>query len=236
MGYCLFRAGRSFSSGLCVGLAAALKIYPAVAAAVLVAGLIGVLLSERRAWRMATRMGTGMILVPIAAALIFFDDTTGYVRFTLPMFASQLPKISFFSHSVPSTFHSMPLGAVAASGVLIVAWAAAALSALPRAPGEVFAGALAISTFIAATSYDYNLITAYPLLLVLLVRALAARGRSVGPQVALFVWGIVLVLLHRGPLEALPRARVILQLVWLLVVAAFVARDPASSERRVVQE
>ena len=91
----------------------------------------------------------------------------------LPAFAAYLPAVSTYSHSVPSTFLHPPGASRFVSGALLCVWNAVAFYWFPRRPREIFAGALAISTYFAATSYDYNLITVYPLLLVVLQRALA---------------------------------------------------------------
>ncbi len=58
-----------------------------------------------------------------------------------------------------------------------------------RDPALLFAGALAISTYFSSLSNDYNLITAYPLLIMLFIRATSAPWSSLAT--ALLLVGLV---------------------------------------------
>jgi hypothetical protein len=90
-------------------------------------------------------------------------------------------------------------------------------------PQLCFAGALAISTYCARTSYDYNLLTAYPLLLVLFVDVARRNLRSVEAGWALLGLGILGVAGDRHLFLSGSYAQVHIgvQLAWLLLVAAY---------------
>lgn len=235
----LFLSGRHFLTGCSVGLAVGLKLYPAFAAVVLAAGFVGAAVrGGRLRWIEALRFGAGIALVLVAGGLLFFKQTMHYVTGVLPAFASRLPGATVFSHSIPGTFRDPPSAPRLISGALVLLWAAVAFVRFSRAPREIFAGALAISTFVAATSYDYNLITAYPLLLVLLLGALQRwKGTDHRPlpggereRGAAWVWGswavlgvgLVAVVAHRAWFTDFPRGHVILELLWLALAAGLI--------------
>jgi hypothetical protein len=224
----LFLRGRRGLAGGLAGLAVALKLYPAFAAAVVCAGLLGSMV--RRGPRAAAlRFGAGLALVPAALSLALFSETRTYFTKVLPGFAAHLPAVTVYSHSIPATFRNAPRPVSAA---LVLAWAAAAFFRLEDAPREVFAGALAISTYVAATSFDYNLVTAYPLLLVLLLRAFEQEQRRAVWDWAAFVLGLVAVAAHRAWFTRSPTAHVALQLGWLSASALLVGVAGAAVPRR----
>jgi hypothetical protein len=216
-----FQSDRSFLGGAMAGLAVALKLYPLLAAVVVVAGLLGAALTGgRRRWGAAALALAGIVLVPALVSLLLLDDTLQYLTARLPIFAAQISEVAVYSHSVPAT-----LGAAPARGLgvaLLLVWATVAFFRYSRRPREVLAGALAISTYFAATSYDYNLITVYPLLVVLLWRALARREPIDWASWVVFLLGAVAVLAPRGWLVGSPRTLVFFQLVWLFLAAGLV--------------
>jgi hypothetical protein len=88
-----------------------------------------------------------------------------------------------------------------------------------------FAGALAVSTYVPRTSFDYNLITTYPLLLLLFLRA--QRTNRWG----LLVFGVFAICGDRrlfdhphGTLLS-PEVHLAIELVFLVAAAAVVARS-----------
>lgn len=93
----------------------------------------------------------------------------------LPAFADRGSTLSITNHVV----RALPLNpfvVASISAVLLLSWLVAAWVGMDREPLLIFAGALAISTYFSSTSWDYNLITAYPLLLLVAARAVAKDG------------------------------------------------------------
>jgi hypothetical protein len=162
-------------AGAAAGLAAGFRLYPALAVMVVTAAL---LLAERSKARHIVkwgwlRFGGGALGAFGATLLAFPKDSLIYFRDVLPAYAKGFTPSCEFSHSVP-TFVGTEYPAFAALIAigLLALWAWASARAIAR--GEdwwALAGALAVSTYNQRTSWDYNLITVYPLLLLLFLRA-----------------------------------------------------------------
>jgi hypothetical protein len=91
-----------------------------------------------------------------------------------------------------------------------------------------FAGALAVSTYVPRTSFDYNLISTYPLLLLLFLRAQRTN------RWALLVFGVFAICGDRrlfdhphGTLMS-PEVHLAIELAFLVVTAVVVARSEES--------
>jgi hypothetical protein len=191
-----------------------------------------------------------MVLAPSLVTLIFWTQTRHYLERVLPTFAAHLPGESLHSHSVPATAGRF---ASAVSATLIAAWCVAAFRRMEQAPVEIFAGALAVSTYVAGTSFDYNLVTAYPLLIVLAARALDeplwARPEAITmgetpkpPPQALtsflvLALGLAAVTAHRGWFGRQATLHVALQIAWVLAAAVLAAarRPPPEAEETALQ-
>jgi hypothetical protein len=232
----LFVRERRLLAGCAAGLAAAAKLYPGVGCAVILAGAAGVALRGRREpgrRRAAIQLAAGLLVAPAAVTLALWTQTRHYVEKVLPAFAAHLPAESLHSHSVPATAGAL---AGAVSAVMVAAWCVAAFLRLERAPLEIFAGALAVSTYVAGTSFDYNLVTVYPLLVVLFARAFTTTagespsGMSAGqarwaPLVsfAVLVLGLTSVTVHRGWFGQRATLHVALQIAWVVAGALLAA-------------
>lgn len=198
--FLLYRRGRDTAAGALAGLAAAFKIYPAFA-------LLVVVFTMRRR---AVPFLLGAAASGAAASIVFGRQTLQYLHVALA-YAGERPLRSVFSHPV-GTYYPMPWLWIA---LLLGAWAAAAW----RIDDDLaFAGALAISTFAIPTSWDYNLICAYPLIAVLFAR------RDIRHGVALLLLLLTLTL-PRVFFIHLVQARVALQLIALVATAALAARS-----------
>jgi hypothetical protein len=226
----LFSADRVLLAGMAAGLAAAAKLYPALSCAIAAVGVAGAaFVGGRRARRRAVAFLTGVAIAVVGVTVLSGPLTQHYFTYVLPPFAAHMPGITLHGHSVPATFGPR---AGAVSAVVVLAWALAALVSFGRAPALVIAGALAISTYFAATSFDYNLVTVYPLLLVLCARAMdPAPRRGRWADWLVLVLGVAAVVAHRGWFGE-PRAvkHVSLQVAWLVAAAVrtmFVSRAPA---------
>jgi hypothetical protein len=115
--------------------------------------------------------------------------------------------------------------------ILLVTWLVGAVRAVGRDPLLVFAGALAISTSFSNTSWDYNLVTCLPLLVVQYQRASEVNWRPLAD--ALLLLGLVAVIGNRvlfSFTEELLQARVLLLWGWLTGSGLLVAWLAAPGE------
>ena len=136
-----------------------------------------------------------------------------------------------YSHSIPSFVG----GGYSGFGwvlnlCLLVLWIWAGGRALARGDaGLAFAGSLAISTYVPRTSYDYNLISTYPLLLLLFLRA--QRTNRWG----LLAFGVFAIAGDRRlfwPAGTVfnPMLHLTLQIAFLVVAALIIARPDDGEE------
>lgn len=215
-------ARRPTFSGLFAGLAVAFKIYPVFACLVVGGGLAArsrrYLRSRRHLWHFAL----GSALAMTATTMLLLAQLHAYIAEELPTFAAQVPEPFRYAHTLRQIDLSRPWIVPVLGISMLAGWIAVAARRLEKDPVLVFAGGLAISTFFANTSYDYNLITTYPLLVTLFLRALQRSGLR-----GWFVWGLLMLGLYvmlgnHGSLKwpARPAGfHVVLQWAWLLAVA-----------------
>jgi hypothetical protein len=218
-----WQAGRAGLAGAAIGLSVALKVYPAMGALPLaVAVLVDLALRpERRA--AALRFAAGGLAGVLVPALLLLGQTRTWATVKLPEFAGIVPGPSHFSHSLAGAL--APSSPRLLQAILLLAWAAAAVRRWRDDPALVLAGGLAASTSFAGVSFDYNLITALPLLLVQFQRA-TAGGRWRPALDAALVAGLAAVAGHRilvGQGLALVDGRVFLLWGWLVASAALAA-------------
>ena len=164
--------GSAIIAGFLWAGAAAYKVYPtiallAVAAGLLVTGLSGVR-EEIKRFRYA--LFGGALLVGFLIGLLF-DQYTLYVKEVLPVFAQSDSGPSHYSHSLSFLRESYGTWAEALARILVLLpWILAAFRCFRSDPAIILAGALASSVYIASTSYDYNLLVTFPLLVLLFQR------------------------------------------------------------------
>jgi hypothetical protein len=217
-----------FVSGALAAAATMIKLYPAFACVVVSVGLIADAVRSR-SWRRTLLFGAGVLVTTATVVATDFEQTRFYLTVRLPEFNRTPPTAATWAHAVPA--HASPRGAAVIGAVLLLVWCAAAVRRLARDPLLIFAGGLAIATYFGVVSYDYNLITTYPLLLVLFTRAaLDPRPRFRWPW-ALLVLGVIAVVGHRRLFDTpgLIRAHVELQLAWLAAVGAWACVAPNPS-------
>jgi hypothetical protein len=227
----LWLAGRPGWSGFSAGAAVAIKLYPGFASLIVGAGVFTASLRAPRRIGTLLLFGAGGIAAIGLAVLSFLPQTRDYVRDELPRFASYPAGGAAYSHTLkildawqPGTFYG-------ASFVLVSSWLYASVRYLNRDPAVVFAGALAMSTYFANISFDYNLITSYPLLILMITRALDGTGRVALQNLTLSIFGILVLLGGRGIIEAHAwyTGRVALHVVWLSL-ATLVCPNPRESD------
>jgi hypothetical protein len=218
----LFMRGRVGLAGLAAGLAAGFRLSPGVAVFVMTGALA---FAWRRVGRWTwLRYGGCSLLAFALSFLIFFRESRIYLHEVLPKYAHTLSYTCEYCHSIPTyvgdTYRNYAklLGAA-----LLLPWIWAGGRALSRGEvGVALAGALAVSTYVQGTSFDYNLISTYPLLLLLFVRAQRTNRWT------LLAFGLFTIAGDRrlfsapGATLLTPSLHVALQLAFL-VIAALVA-------------
>lgn len=210
----LFLWRRYLFSGGFAGLAIAFKIYPAVAAVLVVVGLI------RFRGRVLMQFTTAGVAGGLLASVFWWDDTVLYVTNILPATARVTPTLSTISHPLLS----LHLPALVVSGIVLTffgSWAIASWRRLQHDPILVLAGVLAVSTYYSSISWDYNLITTYPLLLVVTARALNPE-RSHAWKVASFA-SVLAIAAGRGLFTS--TEQLLFQIVVLVGIAWLVILD-----------
>jgi len=227
----LFVRGRIWWAGMAAGLAAGFKLSPIIAVVTMTGGLMVARAQVgRRAW---IRFGGGAFASFVLTLLPFLGDARRYLFDVLPGYASTLTPAREWSHSLPSFVGGAYGGFAWALCLLLVAvWVWACGRAVARGDaGLAFAGSLAISTYVPRWAFDYNLISTYPLLALLFVRAQRTNRWGL---LALGVFAIAgdRRLFEPGAKVVNPMLHLTLQLAFLVVAAVIVARaddaDPAA--------
>lgn len=220
--FLLYRANHSTLCALAAVLAVTLKLYPIFAVAIVLVGLM----ASARLHVGATRIrpyAFGAATAGLLGVGLFATQIVEYVTDELPRFAAQMPDLTIYGHALHDV---LPLAGGWVFGFpLLCVWLVAGARSLRADSVIVFAGALAISTYFAPTTYDYNLITTFPLLVVLFVRAMEHARQRIYPLV-LFL-GLIGVVGNRTWFASGPEAmsiHILLQWYWLMacgIVAAW---------------
>jgi hypothetical protein len=224
LGAFLFVRRREWLAGMSAGVAAGFKLSPIIAIVVMTGALF---LGWRRVGRWAwARFAGGSLAAFLLTLLVFFGDAKIYLFDVLPKYARSLSFGSEYSHSLPTYVgDSWRLYGKLMSVALLAPWVWGMGRAVGR--GELamaFAGALAVSTYVQGTSFDYNLITTYPLLLLLFIEA--RRTDRWG----LLVFGLFAIIGDRrlfttpGATILTPNFHFVLELAFLVVAGLSIGR------------
>jgi hypothetical protein len=225
----LFKYKKHSLAGVTMGLATAYKLYPLLVCAVVT---IGLLMAWRHRGRRVNadwlRFGASALAAFVAVNLAFFPDAKLYFLRVLPRVSDSYIPASVWVHS-----HAFPSLAGAQYSRfswafcigLVALWGWAAEQAILHGDAlSAVAGGLAISTYFYAYSYDYNLVTTYPLLMLLFLRA-----RQTG-RWGVFALGVFAIAADRRifadpqSLWLNPTMRITLQLAFLAISAVEVAQ------------
>lgn len=215
----LHATGRRGAAGALGGLAAIAKLYPAFACLVVAVGAGAQALRRPGARRGFAAFAAGGVLAVVAGFAVVWSDSVAYFTVHLPRIAALAPGLAPYAHPLRNLWEAG--GGWALGAPLLLAWCAAAALVFERDAELVFAGGLAISTSFAATSWDYNLITAYPLLVVLFRRML--RPGAGWLPFALLVAGLIGIVGHRGLITTEAGVRVHIAIQWAFLVATAAA-------------
>lgn len=216
----LYLAGAAPAAGFLSVVAVGLKLYPVFACAILLIGFGWSSIGSTGQLQRFAKYAAGGGLAAVVMLAAFYQQTRIYIADQLPRFAGapRLPPL-VFSHTLDGLASGWRSWALKVA--LLALWGVTAARRLRQDPALVFAGALAISTFFSSVSFDYNLLTTYPLLVLLFLRS---RGddRLGALAFALLVMGLGSVIsgrfqLGRGP--GMLQARLATQWLWLIITA-----------------
>jgi hypothetical protein len=206
------------AAGAMAGLAVAYKLYPIFPCVVISIALLVAAFRSKEFGRLDfLKFGGASAATFIGSNLLFYSEAKPYFTRVLPEFADSLGHGGgVFTHSIPTFVGAdYRLFARLLGMLVVVPWIWASPRALAKRGDLVMAGVLAMSTFMAGTSWDYNLVTMYPLFVVLFVRA-----RKTG-RFALLGLGLLAVIGERNLFNA-PDARFLTPAVHLMLQIAFV--------------
>lgn len=221
VGFALLVRFRPVLAGAAFGASVLLKLYPIFGAVVL--GLT--LLRKRTTQASALRVGAAAIAVGVLGFFAQHALWMQYLREVLPGWSNVIAGNAVFAHSLYAPFHDQQWIARALSALLLFAWIFAALKARTSDQTLVISGGLAISTFFAKTSNDYNLITAYPLLFILTLRAIEDRNLR-----GWALWGTLALIGHRGWWMGKATGHTLFLYSFLLIFGVWLAKRAPSNE------
>jgi len=161
-GIAYFVSGRVFVAGALYAAACWMKVYPVIPSVVLLAALFTDPMLRRGRGRSFLK---GFVAGGIVLAILLLPDSYRYVFKVLPELSSREGGFGTSSHTLfrgaASLLVKLPV---------LVLWVWTTRKVLTRDPILVLAAGLAISTFFANLSNDYNLVTAYPFLFLMIRR------------------------------------------------------------------
>lgn len=210
----LYLSGRKAASGFIAGLTTAAKLYPLFACAVIFIALLVRAVRFPAERREAVRFGGAYAVAGLLSVAVLFPDLRAYLSDELPRFSKQVGELAIYSHNLRQLAPETPSLSIAIALALLAIWSVAAVRLIDRDPLLIFAGALSISTYFASVSFDYNLLTTLPLLVVLFVRS--ARGSTLA--FAALMLGLVAIMADRSLYVGSPplqKLRLALQVAWL---------------------
>jgi hypothetical protein len=169
LSYFLFSKKRFFFSGMAAAACVLMKVYPLFAFSIILGGLSleflreKYLIGESGSEKKVKHFTVGAI-VSGAIIIICFKDLwySWYLR--VSHFSDFQMIVSYLNHSVQYFSSSKIVGKLIFLTMMII-WVLHFIYTQKNKKVVSFAGALAVTTYYSAVSYDYNLITVYPLIL-----------------------------------------------------------------------
>ena len=201
------------TAGFFFAAACWLKVYPVVPVGLLLIALF----SDRIAYReYGWPFLRGFAIGGAILGIVFLPDSYRYIFEVLPRLMADPGGFGTSSHTLyggrSGLFLKIPV---------FVLWTYLTRKMLSRDPVFILTAGLAISTFFPNLTNDYNLITSYPFLFLLLRRLLRARMSTMDfAMLILTCWAFVG---DRTPLEILlpNRSALFLQIVWIIGFPAY---------------
>jgi len=173
LGYLFYRRNQLKLSGFFTATSVMMKIYPMFAFFIILCGQIRNYLF-RETEEIKNRKSIHFILVSFLTGvltLILFKDLWYSFYLRVSHFAGSRMVLSELNHSIQYLSNIKIVNTFLFLGVLGI-WVLHYLYTSEKQRASTFAGALAVSTYYSATSYDYNLINSYPLIILAFLRVL----------------------------------------------------------------
>lgn len=222
----LFVKNQYFFWGVASAAIAFFKLYPAIPCVVLGLGFVlHSLKTPSKDWKPIALALAGGTITCLCIFLSLYSQQTTYFFEVLPSFSKVQTGIGLYSHSVFGLDALFPGASLLARALLLGSWLVFCALRIKSDPLLSFSGCLAISTFFSGTSYDYNLVTVFPLLLVLFIQSHSCL------DLVLLIVGVVAFLGDRHIWHSISpqEMRVIAEVAWLTLVPLILLmrRDPS---------
>jgi len=236
LSYFCYKRDRYLLSGALAGLAAAMKLYPIFACAIVLASCVVAAARYQSERKKSILCILGGFIAVLSVSLVFWPQTKTYFFSILPRIQDSQSGLVYYAHSLRQVFvdyspRMSSWGNGLLSAALLAAWLAAGVRLFRKDPALVFAGGLALSTYFSGISYDYNLMTAFPLLFILYCRSIYSDAPSSNIAFILLLVGLFAVIGYRGLFMAskhLMQFHILLQWFWVVAVAVLgeATREP----------
>ncbi len=168
LAYWFYKKDNQWVAGFFIAIAVFSKLYPVYSLFVLA---FFILRNLKLNTRLIYSMGIFAVLILIAQPSLWFE----YFVDVLPSWSGNTQDILNLAHSFKSL--PKPLGSVLYFTVLAF-WATASSKLNEKYVAWVFAGGFAISTFSNGVSFDYNLVTLFPLLILMFAHLMNYMNRT----------------------------------------------------------
>lgn len=206
-------------------LASTLKLFPGVG---LIPFIFGQTLGRRgqtKEWILTQwKPAIAAMALVLLASFLDYENTKAYVFGVLPKYSRLRVEVAYYSHSLPAVFHSSPALKYLSWLSLYGSWAYLVHKKIRSDSFFVISGLLATTTFVAGVSYDYNLLTAYPLLFLLYLRASSKIDWALVLSGLLVFTGQAGLYLASRLVTSFPRELHVASLIgWLVILALYLA-------------
>ncbi len=221
-----FLAGFIFSTALLY------KLYPVIPLAIIGLGfLVSVARGSAKDRKNLLTFVSGIVMPVMFQLLVSFEQTKIYFLTVLPTFASKSSDLGVYSHSIKPLDEYIPGAAAVIKAMLFLGWCFLSVRIFKKDLPLLLAGTIAISTFLGNTAYEYNLITCYPFLLLLIFRANSLKD---------YLWtflGVALMVGHRAVWPTidglapfpLPYLKILLEVSWLILSVPLILQGICST-------
>jgi Glycosyltransferase family 87 len=228
-----FLENRNVLSGIAIGLAALSKPTGAVASIIFIGGLLYSPLSTRNVPKIKDylKLAATVLLTVVLPLAASWSDSKYYLINILSYTANMRADLNYYFHHIQGVAPNSAATWFGMSFILVLAWVIAIARNIETNSLFGFSGALAICTYFGGSSADYSLITVFPLLLWMFLRAQTNQEwliLGVGLillVVSQMIYAIFAYFRWTDLKELWSPLRVILQFIWLTGVGVLAIRS-----------